>query len=276
MLVHFLNIVHVCIWLTGFCVRLSVCRVFSDFVCPLHHGTVWLQDGASQLSPESCLVVALLQQWLVRYLCKRLMQLMTSEAFILYRSLLPSSYLENYIAFQVHFSLKELILKYHQALQHSAWWVQCNKHSFITWNNKLVPNALICTLLFWCSIYPPSGILPAHPQSCFASHDLLHLSTSFQLSILALSWQTVLPRRPSLIWSSRNPLNWWCAHSPASSHRAVCKKYLKGLCCLTWLRLALKLGKMIPERTFLYITHIHYICHSALCVYTYQSTSGRF
>ena len=63
------------------------------------------------------MVVALFQQWLVRYLCKRLMQLMTSEAFILNRNVLPSSYLENYISFQAHFSLQELILKYHQALE---------------------------------------------------------------------------------------------------------------------------------------------------------------
>ena len=83
--------------------------------------TLLLQDGITQLSPEGCLVVTLFQQWLIRYLCKRLMQLMTSEAFILYRNVIPSSYLENYISFQAHFSLKELILKYHQALEHSAW-----------------------------------------------------------------------------------------------------------------------------------------------------------
>jgi len=66
-------------------------------------------------------VVALLQQWLVRYLCKRLMQLMTSEAFILYRNTLPSSYLKNYLSFQAHFSLQKLILNYHRALEHSGW-----------------------------------------------------------------------------------------------------------------------------------------------------------
>ena len=61
--------------------------------------------------------MTLLQQWLVRYLCKRLMQLMTSEAFILYRNVLPSSYLENYISFQAHFSLQKLILKYYLDLK---------------------------------------------------------------------------------------------------------------------------------------------------------------
>ena len=84
------------------------------------HTSTSLQDGATQLSTEGCLVVTLLQQWLVRYLCKRLMQLMTSEAFILCRNVLPSSYLKNYISFQAHFSLKELILDYHHALEHSG------------------------------------------------------------------------------------------------------------------------------------------------------------
>ena len=81
--------------------------------------TLQLQDGATQLSLKGCLVVALLQQWLVRHLCKRLMQLMTSEALTLYRNVIPSSYLENYLSFHTHFSLKELILKYHLALEHS-------------------------------------------------------------------------------------------------------------------------------------------------------------
>ena len=71
-----------------------------------------LQGGATQLSPVGCLVVTLFQQWLVRHLCKQLMQLMTSEAFILYRNALPSSYLENYLSFQAHFSFQEFIIKY--------------------------------------------------------------------------------------------------------------------------------------------------------------------
>ena len=83
--------------------------------------TLLLQDGITQLSPEGCLVVALFQQWLIRYLCKRLMQLMTSEAFILYRNVIPSSYLENYLSFQAHFSLKDLILKYYKTPEHSGW-----------------------------------------------------------------------------------------------------------------------------------------------------------
>ena len=94
---------------------------YSTILChTLPYPIVHLQEGVARLdlSPEGCLVVALLQQWLVRHLCKRLMQLMTSEAFTLHRNTLPSSYLENYISFHTHFSLQELIIKHHQSLEY--------------------------------------------------------------------------------------------------------------------------------------------------------------
>lgn len=73
--------------------------------------------GQLYLSPKGCLVVSLLQQLLVRLLTKRLMNLMTAEALILHRNKIPRSYLKNYLDFQAHFSLKEVITKYHSALQ---------------------------------------------------------------------------------------------------------------------------------------------------------------
>ena len=68
------------------------------------------------LTAEENLVVCFFQQWLVRYFCKRLMQLMTSEALILNRNKIPSSYLVNYLSYQSHFSLKELVNRYYSAL----------------------------------------------------------------------------------------------------------------------------------------------------------------
>ena len=67
------------------------------------------------LRTEGCLVVSLLQQFLVRYLVKRVMQLMTTEAIILYRNSIPKSYLSHYLNSQAHFSLKDLIGNYHKA-----------------------------------------------------------------------------------------------------------------------------------------------------------------
>ena len=61
------------------------------------------------LSPEGCAMVAMAVQWLVRHLCKRLMQLMTPEALTIHRMGISSSYLVNYLRHQSHFSLKTLV-----------------------------------------------------------------------------------------------------------------------------------------------------------------------
>ncbi len=65
---------------------------------------------------DSCLVISVLQQWLVRYLCKRLMQLMTPEALAIHHSCIPTTYCVDYLMHQVHFSLKDLISKQLQLL----------------------------------------------------------------------------------------------------------------------------------------------------------------
>ncbi len=72
------------------------------------------------ISMEACLAITVLEQWLVRYLTKRLMQLMTSEAVILHRRKVPSSYLENYLTCDTHFSLKQLIVSHLDALENSG------------------------------------------------------------------------------------------------------------------------------------------------------------
>ena len=86
----------------------------------LHSNVVPDRGGHLDVSPECYLMIALLQQWLVRHLCKLLMQLMTSEALVLHRNTMPSSYLENYINFHTHFSIQNLIFKYRNALESTA------------------------------------------------------------------------------------------------------------------------------------------------------------
>ena len=70
-----------------------------------------------RLSTSACLVVSFLHQYIVRYLCKRLMQLMTPEALISNRKKIPSSYIENYLVHQNHFGLKELLDDCHSLSQ---------------------------------------------------------------------------------------------------------------------------------------------------------------
>lgn len=69
------------------------------------------------LSKKGYMVVFLLQHLLVRLFTKRLMNLMTTEALIMNCSKIPSSYLENYLENQSHFSLKETISSYHSTLK---------------------------------------------------------------------------------------------------------------------------------------------------------------
>ena len=61
------------------------------------------------LSSEGCMMVAMAVQWLLRHLCKHLMQIMTPEALVIHRKKISSSYLINYLKYHSHFSLKVLI-----------------------------------------------------------------------------------------------------------------------------------------------------------------------
>ena len=70
-----------------------------------------------EMSKEACLAVTVLQQWLIRHLCKTLMQLMTPEAICLQRKKIPSSLINNYLIHQQHFSLKKLLDHHLLALQ---------------------------------------------------------------------------------------------------------------------------------------------------------------
>ena len=67
------------------------------------------------ITPEGCLAISLLLQFLVCLMSKRMMQLMTPEAVILNRNKIPLFYLNHYLRFQAHFSLKEVISIYHNA-----------------------------------------------------------------------------------------------------------------------------------------------------------------
>ena len=77
-------------------------------------------DPSVGLSPEGCMMVAMAVQWLVRHLCKRLMQLMTPEALTIHRKNISSSYLVNYLRHHSHFSLKVLIKDRLNAMHHAT------------------------------------------------------------------------------------------------------------------------------------------------------------
>ena len=72
-----------------------------------------------EISEKACLVVSILQQWLIHHLCKNMMQLMTPEAICINHEKIPTSLIENYLTNQHHFSLKKLIEHHLLALESS-------------------------------------------------------------------------------------------------------------------------------------------------------------
>ena len=66
-----------------------------------------------QCTKDTKLVLSVLQQWLISYIYKRLMQLMTPEALVSNHAEIPSYYIMHYLNCQSHFSLKDLLQKFH-------------------------------------------------------------------------------------------------------------------------------------------------------------------
>ena len=73
------------------------------------HFTKSVEEFRREVSANACMVVSMLTHWLVRYLCKRVMQLMTSEALCMHHRKIPSTFIQAYLNHQHHFSLKELL-----------------------------------------------------------------------------------------------------------------------------------------------------------------------
>ena len=87
----------------------SIYEAIKDTMSILHSSSTYDQQFFSDLEDQNVLIITILQQWLVRYFVKRLMQLMTPEALVLNQRKIPHSYLVNYLIYQHHFSLKEVI-----------------------------------------------------------------------------------------------------------------------------------------------------------------------
>ena len=71
------------------------------------------QAGEPEATANTELVTVILQQWLVVYLCKRLLQLMTPEALVTNHAKIPGHYISHYLNQQSHFSLKDVVVSYY-------------------------------------------------------------------------------------------------------------------------------------------------------------------
>ena len=104
----------------GSCQHLTMKSAYQaviEAISVLHTIPGSVEEGNGELSTEGAMVISLLQQWLIRHICKSLMRLMTTEALILHHKNIPKAYIDNYLTYQQHFSLKELISHHYQAVQ---------------------------------------------------------------------------------------------------------------------------------------------------------------
>lgn len=104
--------------------RENVAVVINEALHVLHNSPD-PSDGNTSLEIHSsaCVVIAVLMQWFVCYLCKRLMQVMTPEALAVHCRAIPNLYIRNYLKFQEHFNLKELVERHLDHLHHNDWLV---------------------------------------------------------------------------------------------------------------------------------------------------------
>ena len=79
------------------------------------------QPTDTEVHPDALMVIAVLMQWFMSYLCKRLMQLVPPEAIPVHCGGIPTMYIRNYLKFQEHFSLKVLIDRQLLQLQGNDW-----------------------------------------------------------------------------------------------------------------------------------------------------------
>ena len=76
------------------------------------------KEGALlNFTPEGCMVVSLIQQLLIRVFTKRLINLVSPEAFVLNQNKISHSYLFHYLKSQSHFSLKKMIENYYKDIR---------------------------------------------------------------------------------------------------------------------------------------------------------------
>ena len=79
------------------------------------------KDAFIAIYDDACLVIFIMVQWLLCYLCKKLLQLLTPEALIVHLNQIPKYYVQSYLQVQEHFSLKNLVGKQHKKLKESHW-----------------------------------------------------------------------------------------------------------------------------------------------------------
>lgn len=73
------------------------------------------------MADDSCLIVAVIVQWLVRYITKHMFHLMTPEALVINARKIPTFLMKAYFEFQEHFNFKCLVKLQISNLESNKW-----------------------------------------------------------------------------------------------------------------------------------------------------------
>ena len=74
------------------------------------------QEDRPTIPKGASMIISLTLQWIVRHLCKALMQVMTPEAVVIFDQKIPSTYIVNYLKHQQHFHLRKLINQHYNIM----------------------------------------------------------------------------------------------------------------------------------------------------------------
>ena len=100
----------------------SITSIVDEAFSCLYNAPSSSEDEQSfELYNDACAVIAVIIQWLVMCLCKRLMQLITPEALVIHNQELPRHYCQAYMKSQEHFDLKTLVFMQQKQMEKNEW-----------------------------------------------------------------------------------------------------------------------------------------------------------
>jgi hypothetical protein len=107
---------------------------------------IYIPCGEPQtMNYDSCLVIAVIVHWLIRYAAKCLLNILTPEALVVNAKSIPKFLIKAYFQFQEHFSLKKLIK------------LRLNNLELNKWKNKFCANKI----LVYCRDFHITSLLPS-------------------------------------------------------------------------------------------------------------------
>ena len=95
----------------------NISEAVNDALHALHSDTGEVDDLYDQMS----LIITVVAQWFVRYITKKVLQLLTPEGLAINHHKIPQNLVYTYLNFQHHFNFSEHIKKHLENLEKNNW-----------------------------------------------------------------------------------------------------------------------------------------------------------